>query len=101
MVQNRKQEKIMYKKVIHALYAINIVAQCIFTLISSPALLFFINYLLVKHLSFPTWTYAISITLGFIIGIVSMIRFALSASEGLERLEKQSQSKNNTEEKDP
>jgi hypothetical protein len=43
----------------------------------------------VSSLSFPKWTYAISLTLGFILGIISMIKFALSASEALERLEKQ------------
>ena len=83
----------MYKNLVSALYVMNIVFQAIFTLITPPALLFFINYLCVSKLSFPKWSYAISIPLGFILGIISMIKFALSASEALERLEKQRKSK--------
>lgn len=79
----------MYKNVVGALYVLNIISQAIFTLLTPPAILFFINYLCVRNLSFPTWSYAISLTLGFILGIISMIRFAIAASEGLERLEKQ------------
>ena len=81
----------MYKRFVSALYVVNIVFQAIITLLVPPALLFFINYLLVSRLSLPPWTYAISISVGFIAGMISMIRFAITASEGLERLEKQNQ----------
>ena len=84
----------MYKRLVSSLYVINIVFQSILTLLSPPALFFFINYICISRLSFPKWTYAISITVGFIVGIISMIKFAVSASEGLERLEKQRQNKN-------
>ena len=79
----------MYKRFIGALYVMNIVFQAILTLLVPPAFLFFINYLLVSRLSLPPWTYAISISVGFIAGMVSMIKFAIAAAEGLERLEKQ------------
>jgi hypothetical protein len=79
----------MYRNFVSALYVLNIIFQAIFTLLTPPLLLFLINYLCVSRLSFPKWTYAISLTLGFILGIISMIKFALSASEALERLEKQ------------
>ena len=83
----------MYRNLVSTLYVLNIVFQAIFTLLFSPALLFFINYLCVTKLSFPKWSYAISLSVGFIIGIVSMIKFAISASEALERLEKQKKNK--------
>ena len=79
----------MYKNFVSAMYVLNIIFQAIFTLVTPPALLFLINYLCVLKLSFPLWTYAISISVGFILGLISMIKFAVTASEALERLEKQ------------
>lgn len=83
----------MYRNLVSALYVLNIIFQAIFTLLIPPALLFFLNLLCVRKLSFPKWTYAISLSVGFIIGIASMIKFAISASEALERLEKQRKNK--------
>ena len=83
----------MYRNLVGALYVLNIVFQAIFTLLTPPAIFFFINYLCVSKLSFPKWTYAVSLSVGFILGIISMIKFAISASEGLERLEKQRKNK--------
>ena len=83
----------MYRNFVSALYVLNIIFQAIFTLIIPPVLLFTINLLCVSKLSFPRWTYAISLSLGFIVGIISMIRFAIASSEALERLEKQRKTK--------
>ena len=83
----------MYRNFVGALYVLNIIFQAIFTLIIPPAIFFFINYLCVSKLSFPKWTYAISLSIGFVLGIISMIKFAISASEALERLEKQRKNK--------
>lgn len=83
----------MYRNFVSALYVLNIIFQAIFTLIIPPALLFTVNLLCVSKLSFPRWTYAISLSLGFIFGIISMIKFAIASSEALERLEKQRKSK--------
>ncbi len=83
----------MYRNLVSALYTLNIIFQAIFTLIMPPAFLFLVNYLCVWKLSFPKWTYAVSLSLGFILGIISMIKFAISASEALERLEKQRKDK--------
>ena len=83
----------MYRNLVGALYVLNIIYQAIFTLLTPPALLFLINLLCVKKLSFPKWTYAISLSVGFILGIISMIKFAITASEALERLEKQRKNK--------
>ena len=83
----------MYKNFVSTMYVMSIIFQAIFTLLTPPALLFLINYLCVLKLSFPLWTYAISISTGFILGIISMIRFSIAASEALERLEKQRKNK--------
>ena len=87
----------MYRNLVSALYVINIVSQAIFTLLIPPALFFGVNYAVIAWLDFPKWTYAISLSLGFILGIVSMIKFAIPASEALERLEKQRSSKKDEE----
>ncbi len=83
----------MYKNFVGALYVLNIIFQAIFTLLTPPAILFFINYICVTRLDFPAWSYAISLSVGFILGIFTMIKFAIAASEGLERLEKQKNKK--------
>lgn len=90
----------MYRNFVSAMYVLNIIFQAIFTLLTPPAFFFLINYLCVSKLSFPKWTYAISLSVGFILGMISMIKFAITASEALERLEKQrNNKKDNTNEK--
>ena len=80
----------MKSKFFGVLYALNIVAQAIFTL-ATPALLFFgISFLFIKHADAPQWIYAITIPVGIIIGFYNMVRFVLTATTALERLEKQS-----------
>ena len=83
----------MYKNFVGALYVMNIVFQCILTLITPAVFMLLASWLLVSKLGAPRWLYAILITVGFISGIFSMIKFAISASEGLERLEKERKSK--------
>lgn len=83
----------MYKNFVSAMYVLHIVFQAIFTLVTPPLLLFLVNLFCVSKLSFPKWTYAISLSVGFILGIISMIKFAITASEALERLEKQRKNK--------
>ena len=79
----------MYKNFVGALYVINIILQCIFTLATPALFMFFLSWLFIAKLGAPTWLYAILIPIGFVMGLISMIKFAISASEGLERLEKQ------------
>ena len=83
----------MYKKFMSPIYVANIVFQSIFTLIIPPGSFFFLNYLAVANFDIPKWSYAISLSLGFIIGIFSMVKFVIAASESLERLEKQNKEK--------
>ena len=84
----------MYKNLVSALYVMNIVFQCILTLVAPAAFMLLISWLFVTRLSAPAWLYAILIPLGFLAGLVSMIKFAISASLGLERLEKERNGKN-------
>ena len=75
------------------MYAMNIVGQAVFSLLTPAALLFCVSWLLVKRASAPEWIYAVLIPIGIIAGLVSMVKFVLSATSALERLEKQN--KNN------
>lgn len=79
----------MYKRFVSALYVMNIIAQAIFTLLIPAALMLAVAWLFVEKCGAPGWLYAVLVTLGIISGFVSMIRFVIRASEGLERLEKQ------------
>ena len=85
----------MYKKLVSALYVLNIVSQAIFTLALPIGLGVLASYLLTKHAGAPSWIWALLIVLGAMSGLYSMIKFILSATAGLERLEKE----HNTKEK--
>lgn len=84
----------MYKRFVGAMYVINIIAQAIVTLLIPAALMLAIAWLFVEKCGAPGWLYAVLITLGMISGFVSMIRFVIRASESLERMEKERNSKN-------
>ena len=83
----------MYKRFVGAMYVINIIAQAIVTLLIPAAILFAIAWLFVAKCGAPEWLYAVMITLWIMSGFVSMIRFVIRASEGLERMENQRNSK--------
>ena len=83
----------MYKRFVSAMYVMNIIAQAIVTLLIPAALMFFISWLFVAKCGAPEWLYAVLITLGIISGFISMIRFVIQASEGLERMENERKSK--------
>lgn len=93
----------MHKRLFSVLYAVNIISQAVFTLLMPTALGFFVAWLLVSKVGAPEWIYAVLITLGVVSGLVSMVKFAISASENLERLERQRKNNkkagNNTDEK--
>ena len=79
----------MYKKIISAAYALNIIFQAFFTLAMPIGFGALFAYLLVSYASMPEWIYAPSIIIGVLMGFYSMIKFVISAMAGLERLEKQ------------
>jgi FtsZ-binding cell division protein ZapB len=56
-----------------------------------PSGLFFLcSWLLVRYASAPNWIYAPLIIVGVLIGLISMVKFIISAMSALERLEEQS-----------
>lgn len=71
------------------LYAVNIIGHAIFTLLTPAALMFGLSWLLVSRAGAPSWLYAIFISIGVIAGLVSMVKFVISATSNLERLEKE------------
>ena len=75
------------------MYAINIIAQAVFNLLTPAVLMFCIAWLFVNKVSAPEWLYAVLIPLGIIAGLVSMVKFVISATSALERLEKQTKNK--------
>lgn len=79
----------MYRKLVSALYVINIVSQAIITLAIPIGFGALISYLLTEYAAAPPWIWAIFITLGALTGLYSMIKFILSAMAGLESLEKE------------
>ena len=85
----------MYKKLVSALYVLNILSQAIITLLIPIGFGALLSFLLTKYTGIGPWIWAVLITLGAISGSVSMIKFILSAMSGLERLEKE----HNTKEK--
>jgi mannose/fructose/N-acetylgalactosamine-specific phosphotransferase system component IIC len=85
----------MKSKFFSALYALNIIAQAIFDLALPAALFFALSWVLVKNAGAPEWIYAIAIPLGVLIGFYSMIKFVLSATAALSRLEEQNEKSKN------
>jgi F0F1-type ATP synthase assembly protein I len=77
----------MKGQAISFIYVMNIIAQSIFSLLFNVAVYFGIGYLLNSVFGVDTWVYIPLILVGFILGIVSMIRFIISAMAGVERLE--------------
>ena len=82
-----------YYELVSSLYVLNIIAQSVFSLLVPIGLAVLLSWILTANADAPGWIYAILVPLGAIIGIISMIKFAISASESLERLEKQRKNK--------
>ena len=76
------------KRTYSAVYIINIVFQSIFTLLMYIGGSLLISWLLVEKCSAPSWLYPIMIIFGVMSGLVSMIKFILSAMRALDSLEK-------------
>ena len=86
----------MQSKLFGVMYSINIVAQAIFNLLTPAALMFCVAWLFVNKVSAPEWLYAVLIPIGIIAGLVSMVKFVLSAKCALERIEKQTKNNKKT-----
>ena len=83
------QESIMYKKLVSTLYALNILSQAIFTLLTPIGFGALVSFLLTTYLGVKPWIWAVLIPIGAISGIFSMIKFVLSAMSTLNALDKQ------------
>ena len=79
----------MYKKLVDALYILNIVFQGFYTLALPIGIGALVSYLLVKFAHAPGWIWAILLVLGTFCGLFSMIKYLISAMNNLERLEKE------------
>ena len=79
----------MYRKLVSAMYVLNILFQSLFNLATPILLMLGLSWLLVTKCSAPAWIYAILGVFGVFAGFISMIKFILSASASLDRLEKE------------
>ena len=84
----------MYKNFFSVMYALNIIFQAFFCLALPIGLGLLTSWLLTEYASAPDWIYAPIVTASALGGIISMVKFILSAMSGLERLEKERNSKN-------
>ena len=78
----------------NAMYAFNIILQAFWSLLFPIGACVFFGWLLTEKCGMGSYIFVILILLGAFAGIVSMIRFLLSALAGLERLEKEQREKN-------
>ena len=77
----------MYRKIVSAFYVLNILFQALYTLALPIGIGALISFLLTKYASAPGWIWAVMLVLGVFVGIYCMIKFILSASKNLERIE--------------
>lgn len=82
-----------------AFYVFNIIFQSIFTLLWQIGTAVLVGWIFVRFVNAPEWVYVPLILLGVATGLVSMVRFILTAMKSLERLEEQRRIKKKTEEK--
>ena len=75
------------KETYSTVYVINVVFQALFTLLWSIGTALFLGWASVKWLSAPEWIYVPLITVGVILGFISMVRFILTAMKALDRIE--------------
>ena len=78
----------MYKKIVGALYVLNILFQSLYTLALPIGVGALISFLLTKYASAPQWIWVVFILLGVFVGIYTMIKFVISASESYKRIER-------------
>ena len=67
----------------------NVLVSALFTLLTPVGILFLIAWLLNTKAGVGNYIYAVLLIVGVLVGLVSMIRFLIKASETLERIEKE------------
>lgn len=90
----------MYRKIANALHVLNILVQALYTLALPIGLGALISFLLTKYANAPGWIWAVLLVLGVGIGFYSMIKFILTASRTLERIEAEQKARDREKEKD-
>jgi F0F1-type ATP synthase assembly protein I len=73
------------------MYALNIILQAFWSLLFPIGAGVLVGWLLTEKCGMGNYVFVILILLGVFAGLISMIRFLLSALAGLERLEKEQQ----------
>lgn len=79
----------MYKKFISAFQMLNILLQSIYSLGLPIGVGALASFLLVKYAHAPTWIWAVLLVIGTYAGLFSMVKYILSATKNIERIEKQ------------
>ena len=79
----------MYKKFISAFQMLNILLQSIYSLGFPIGVGALASFLLVKYAHAPQWIWAILLVIGTFAGLFSMIKYILSATKNIERIEKE------------
>ncbi len=79
----------MHNKLFRALSMLNLLFQAIYTLVLPIGIGALAAFLLTEYASAPSWIWAILLVLGTLMGLYSMIKYILTATAGMERLEKQ------------
>ena len=78
----------------NSMYALNIIMQAFWSLLFPIGGGVFLGWLLTEKLGFGNYVFVILILLGVFTGLISMVRFLISALAGLERLENEQKNKN-------
>ncbi len=79
----------MYRKWISALYVLNITFQSFFSLLTPVGLAVLLGWVTTEKWGAPSWLYVPLIIVGVFSGLLSMIRFILSATKSLDALERE------------
>jgi hypothetical protein len=82
-----RNELDMYKRFVSTLHVLNIVFQSFLNLLTPMGLGALISYLLTEYVGCPSWIWAVLLMLGTFTGLFSMVKFILSATKALDRLE--------------
>ena len=82
------------KNFMNSMYALNIVIQSFWSLLMPIGFGVLLGWLLTEKLGFENYVFVVLILLGVAVGILSMVKFLLSALAGLERLDKEQKNKN-------
>ena len=73
----------------NAMYAMNIILQAFWSLLFPIGCGVLLGWFLTEKCGMGSYLFVILILLGVFVGMISMIRFLISALAGLERLEKE------------